>query len=155
MALRRIGAIGVILLVVLIAVAVVLSNIGGSESDSEKFTKDFVQHALDRSDSEGREATITYYNSPESVSGQWYVFIIDENETMIAHPTRKDRIGTTREDRVDVNGYYYGDEFASATEDGKWVSYSFSNPTTGQDGKKHTWIVKHNGLYFGSGWYEN
>ena len=155
MSLRRIGAAGVILLAVLIVVAVVLSIFAGSESDSEKFTKEFVQRAIDRYDSDGRDATITYYNSPESVSGQWYVFIIDESETMIAHPTRKDRIGTTREDRVDVNGYYYGDEFAAATEDGKWVSYSFTNPTTGQDGKKHTWIVRHDGLLFGSGWYEN
>ena len=155
MALRRIGAVGVVLLAVLIVVALVLSNIDGSESDSEGFTRDFVQQAIDRYDSEGREATVTYYNSSESVSGQWYVFIIDEDEAMIAHPTRKDRIGTTREDRVDVNGYYYGDEFASATEDGKWVTYSFTNPTTGQNGKKHTWIVRHNGLLFGSGWYEN
>lgn len=155
MSFRKGGIIAIVALVILLVASFIVGVIFGTDSETEKFTKDFVQRAIDRYDSEGREATIAYYNSPESVSGEWYVFVIDENETMIAHPTRKDRIGTTREDRVDANGYYYGDEFASATEDGKWVSYSFTNPTTGEDGKKHTWIVKHDGLLFGSGWYEN
>ena len=155
MSLRRIGALGVILLVAFMVVALILGILVDTDSNAEKFTKDYVQQAINRYNSSGREATVAHYNSPGSVNGEWYIFIIDENETMIAHPTRKDRIGTTREDRVDVNGYYYGDEFASATEDGKWVTYSFTNPTTGQIGKKHTWIVKHDGLFFGSGWYEN
>ena len=155
MSLKRIGAAGVISLVVLIINAFVLSTLTDPEPDSEKFTKNYVQQAIDRYNSDGREATVNYYNSPDSVSGQWYVFIIDENETMIAHPTRKDRVGTTREDWVDVNGYYYGDEFASATEAGKWVSYSFTNPTTGQNGMNRAWIVKHDGLLFGSGWHQN
>ena len=155
MSIRTVGVIGVAALGVLLVAAFIVGVTFDLESNSEKFTKDFVQRAIDRYGSEGREATIAYHNSPESVDREWYVFIIDENETMIAHPTRKDRIGTTREDRVDVTGYFYGDEFASATEDGKWVSYSFTNPTTGQNGKKHTWIVRHDGLFFGSGWYEN
>ena len=154
MSFRKGRIIAIVLVVAFLVVALVGGILIDTESSAEKFTKDFVQQAIDRYNSSGREATIDHYNSPGSVDGQWYVFIIDENETMVAHPTRKDRIGTTRKDRVDVTGYYYGDEFASATEDGKWVSYSFTNPTTEEDGKKHTWIVRHDGLLFGSGWYE-
>ena len=155
MSFRKGGVIAVVVVVAFLVVAFVLGLLVDIETGTERITKNFVQEAIDRYNSDGREATVAYYNSPESVDRQWYVFIIDENETMIAHPTRKDRIGTTRKDRVDVTGYYYGDEFASATEDGKWVSYSFTNPTTGQNGNKHTWIVRHDGLLFGSGWYED
>ncbi len=37
---------------------------------------------------------------------------------------------------------------------GKWVSLVFHNPDTGKVTRKHAWIVRHDGLYFGSGWYE-
>lgn len=153
MALRRIGAVGVVLLAVLIVVALVLSNIDGSESDSEGFTKDFVQQAIDRYDSEGREATVTYYNSPDSVSGQWYVFIIDEDGYTIAHHN-PEIIGRDPSLRVDSTGYFYGDDLLAATESGRWVRYTFDNPTAGEEGVKHTWAVLHDGLIFASGWYE-
>lgn len=155
MSFRKGGIITVVAVVAFLVVAFILGLLVDIETGSERFTKNFVQQAIDRYNADGREATVAYYNSPESVSGEWYVFIIDESETMIAHPTRKDRIGTTRKDRVDVTGYFYGDEFASATEDGKWVSYSFTNPTTEENEKKHTWIVRHDGLFFASGWYED
>ena len=155
MSFRKGGITAAIVVAAILVVAFLLGLFVDIESNAERFTRDFVQQAIDRYNSDGREATVEYYNSPESVSGEWYVFIIDESDTMISHATRKDRIGTTRKHRVDSTGYFYGDEFASATEDGKWVSYNFTNPTTGEDGKKHTWIVKHDGLFFGSGWYEN
>jgi len=42
----------------------------------------------------------------------------------------------------------------AATEDGHWVSYVFVNPDTGEEQRKHAWVVPHDGLIFGSGWYE-
>ena len=42
----------------------------------------------------------------------------------------------------------------TATEEGKWVGYVYLNPTTEKEEQKHTWVVKHDGLIFGSGWYE-
>ena len=47
-----------------------------------------VQQALRRYDEEGRGATVSYYNSPESAAGEWYVFIYDENDQAIAHPSQ-------------------------------------------------------------------
>ena len=58
-----------------------------------RYTKAFVDAAIERYDDEGREATLAYYNSPESVDGQWYVFIADEEGRIVAHPTVKDNIG--------------------------------------------------------------
>ena len=41
-----------------------------------------------------------------------------------------------------------------ATGAGRWVGYVFDNPDTGKATRKHAWIVRHGGLYFRSGWYE-
>ena len=123
-------------------------------SDPNAFTQEFVQKAIKYYDSHGRAESVEDSNTTESVNGHWYVFILDGDEIMISHPLRKDRIGTGREARVDSTGHDYGTEMATATESGKWVNYHFMNPQTGRDTLKHTWIVRHDGLYFGSGWWE-
>ena len=53
--------------------------------------------------------------------------------------------------RVDVTGHFYGDDLLSATEAGHWVDYVLLNPESGGNQQKHTWIVRHDGLLFGSG----
>ena len=63
--------------------------------------------------------------------------------------------------RSDGNGYNFGPEMLSATEEGKWVSYVYQNPESGSLGSDHTgvmqlknaWVVSHDGLLFASGWY--
>ncbi len=55
---------------------------------------------------------------------------------------------------TDVNGYNYGPDMPAADEDGKWVSYVFNNPATGDPNSKHSWVVRRDELIFGSGWYE-
>ena len=66
------------------------------------------------------------------MDGQWYVFIIDENDVVIGHPD-PDRRGLDVKGWVgtDANGYNFGPEMLSATEDGKWVSYVYRNPENG------------------------
>ena len=66
------------------------------------------------------------------MDGQWYVFIIDENDLVIAHPD-PGRLGLDLKGWVgtDANGYEFGPEMLSATEDGKWVSYVYRNPGSG------------------------
>ncbi len=112
-----------------------------------------VDQALERYESEGREATIAHYNSPDSVDGPWYVFIIDGKGYTIGHPREEIR-GRDPSLRVDTTGYFYGDDLLSATEEGRWVTYVFLNPATGQEELKHTWAVRHDGLLFATGWYE-
>ena len=128
-----------------------------SRVQPDVYTKYVVQQALDRLKAEGPQATIDYYNSAESVDGSWYVFIFDEDGMMVAHPTRPERIGThiqNRELRTDVSGYYYGDVLNSTSETGRWLTYVFHNPATGEQQTKHTWAIRRDGLLFGSGWYE-
>ena len=125
------------------------------------YTRFFVDNAISRYESEGLEATLAYYNREESVDGQWYVFIIDQDDKVIGHYNAhllgedlKGPIGT------DANGYNFGPEMLSATDEGKWVSYVYSNPESGGLGSgafelKNVWVTRHDGLLFASGWYIN
>ena len=131
-------------------------------SDPAAYTKFFVDNAIILYEREGLEATLDHYNREESVEGQWYVFIIDENDLVIAHPD-PDRIGLDLKGWVgtDANGYNFGPEMLSATEEGRWVTYVYQNPeedgvTPGDLSRvdlKNAWVVRHDGLLFASGWY--
>ena len=124
-----------------------------SKSTPADYTKFLVRDAISRYESEGLDATVAYYNTKESVDGQWYVFIIDSDGYTIAHHNPQFR-GRDPSLRVDATGYFYGDDLRSATEAGHWVDYLLLNPESGENRQKHTWIVRHDGLLFGSGWYE-
>jgi len=126
-----------------------------------EYTQYVVDSAIARYETQGLDATLAYYNSPESIDGQWYVFIIDDNDLVIAHPEPERRgldvkgwVGT------DANGYEFGPEMLAATEEGKWVSYVYRNPQSGGIGSgfddvelKNVWVTKRDGLLFASGWY--
>ena len=126
---------------------------GPRKSDAPAYTQSIVRQALNLYDALGLEATLAYYNTRESVDGQWYVFIIDQNGYTIAHPNPM-FVGRDPSLRVDATGYFYGDDLMGATEAGRWVDYVLVNPETGDDRQKHPWAVRHEGLIFASGWYE-
>ena len=64
------------------------------KSTPADYTKFVVRDAISRYESEGGlDATVAYYNTKESVDGQWYVFIIDENQTIVAHAPDPDLVG--------------------------------------------------------------
>ena len=153
---------GLATVLIAVALAIALSTFFSSSDedsvdlvDREQFTVDLVQQALERYDKEGREATLKYYNSPESMEGEWYIFIVNLDGNVVAH-TNQDLLGRDLQGDlgVDVTGYRFGDVMIGATEDGLWVDYIFFNPKTGKQDVKHSWVIKHDGLIFGSGWYE-
>ena len=140
------------------------------------FTKDFVQAALNRYDRDGREATLAYYNDPASVEGEWYMFIIDENDLFVSHPAMPELIGRDVKTIVGSDGSELGKEIATATEDGHWIHYPWPHPTRSphlnpcspdpdlcpapvgaceeEEAPKRSWVIRHDGLIFGSGYYE-
>ena len=134
---------------------------GPSKSDAPSYTKAFVQQATNLYDAVGLEETLAYHNRPESIDGQWYVFVIDEDDLVVGHPDPK-RLGLDLKGWVgtDANGYNFGPDMLSATGNGKWVSYVYRNPESGGLGidfdhleLKNVWVVRHDGLLFASGWY--
>ena len=128
---------------------------GLRKSDPAAYTQTFVRQALNLYDAVGLEDTLTYYNSSESIDGQWYVFIGDRDDVLVAHAFDPDLVGRHASEVVGPNDYPSGlAVLAVADEDGEWFSYTYPNPATGAVETKHSWIVAHDGLVFGSGWYE-
>ncbi|MCY3746161.1 MAG: hypothetical protein OXH05_07990 [Acidobacteria bacterium] len=127
-----------------------------TKDDPVAFTQAFVQRAVDLFDAEGLDATLAVYNDPASVDGAWYVFIVDSDHVIIAHPTVPENIGDSLlgPAGVDSAGNIMGPTLAAASADGVWVDYNYLNPETGEEGVKHTWAIRHEGLLFASGWYE-
>ena len=124
-----------------------------TKNEPGSYTKAVVDDAIARYDRDGREASLAYHSDPANVDGEWYVFIINEEGYTISHPNSF-FIGRDPSERVDSTGYFYGDSLLGATEEGRWVDYTLWNPETDEESKKHTWAKRHDGLIFGSGWYE-
>ena len=61
----------------------------------------------------GLEAAIEYYNSAESVEGEWFAFIAEENGAVVAH-SDPEAVGTPLEDLINA-------DLGLATDDGLWV----------------------------------
>ncbi|MYD98102.1 MAG: hypothetical protein F4X98_12060 [Gammaproteobacteria bacterium] len=121
------------------------------------YTVWLVEEAVTYYEAEGREAAIARYSSPTSVDGPWYVFVIDAasgavvghfDQDLVGRSLRNDPIGT------DVTGYHFGSTMADADEHGRWITYVFRNPGTGEQQRKHSWVVRSGDLLFGSGWYD-
>ena len=128
---------------------------GIQKSDAPAYTKAFVQQAMNLYDAIGLEQTVTYYNTEASMDGQWYVFIADEDDVMLAHAARPDFVGLHASETVADKAYPAGKAILAVADDsGGWISYNFTNPETGIVESKHTWAVEYDGLTFGSGWYE-
>ncbi|MXY46774.1 MAG: hypothetical protein F4Y44_07275 [Chloroflexi bacterium] len=128
----------------------------GWYAEPAAYTQYLVNEAISMYESEGREETVAYYNSPDSLDGQWYVFIGDKNDRMLAHATVPENVGKRYDEVVSPDGYPAGAQVAAAaTEDGAWTSYTYINPTTGNVQTKHSWVIRHDGMIFGSGWYED
>ena len=142
-----------VLVVTLIAWRVNAGDDSPSKDDPAAYTQHLVEKAIERYERYGQEPTIDHYNRVDGVDGQWYVFIINEDGYTISHhnPEFRNRDPSLR---VDAVGYFYGDDLLGATEEGRWADYVILNPETGEEQQKHTWAVRHDGLLFGSGWYE-
>ena len=130
-----------------------------SKSTPAEYTQHVVDSAIARYEAQGLDATLAHYNRAESVDEQWYVFIIDENDLVIAHPD-PGRLGLDLNGWVgtDANGYEFGPAMLAADEGGKWVSYVYRNPASGGIGSgdfelKNVWVERRDGLLFASGWY--
>ena len=128
-----------------------------SKADPINYTIAFVEKAVDYYRTHGRQATLDYYNSPESADGRWYLFVIDAAaDELVVHPNSS-LLGAKSSQRRDSKGYAYGAEMLKTTDEGQWVSYyyrTYDGDTPLEEGQKHTWLVLHDGMLFGSGWYE-
>ena len=128
------------------------------KSEPSLYTVGFVENAIIRYNANGRSETMDYYNTMESVDDQWYLFITDENNIIIAYTIDPGKLGTTLTLATGTVGNTSKIDIAlmnAATETGGRFDYMDVNPETGMEELKHAYIIRHDGLLFGSGWYES
>lgn len=152
---------------IVVTAALALTACGGGDSESSPlptlppksdpaaYTQAFVQQAIDRYNADGLEEAVAFYNDSESVDGQWYIFIAEDDGPTIAHAVIPDLVGHPFVDIVGPDGSPVGIAIMDgATAEGAWIDYTYTNPDSGEVESKHSWAVIHDGLLFGSGWYE-
>ena len=123
------------------------------DAEPRSYTVEYVEKAVERYEQDGLDAMVTYYNSVSAFEGDWYLFVIDADDNYIVHPLLPHLIGTDIKDVVGANGYELGQEIAKATEAGHWIDYLWPHPVTLFSASKSTYVLRHDGLIFASGYY--
>ncbi len=116
-------------------------------------TKEYVDKAIAKYNEDGLDAAIAHYNGKDSLDGQFYLFLIGEDDIYLAHPIFPHLIGTDIKDVVGSDGQELGREIAQATEEGVWVEYLWPHPVSRKEQQKVTWAIRHDGMIFASGYY--
>ena len=92
---------------------------GPSKTDTPAYTRAFVTRAIDLYNAIGREDTLAYYNTVESVDGQWYVFIGDQDDIILAHAANPDFVGRPASAIVGPNNYPAAEAVVAVADGGR------------------------------------
>ena len=103
----------------------------------------------------GRNAAFADLNTIPEQAVPTYVFVVDPATGMIqAQNVNPDLIGSTSDwDAISSNLSVDDILNEIRTGTGMWVNYQLTNPVTGETQDKRTWLIMHDGLVFGSGYY--
>ena len=103
----------------------------------------------------GRDAAFADLNTIPEQAVPTYVFVVDPaTGTVQAQNVNPDLIGSTSDwDAISSNLSVDDILNEIRRETGMWVNYQLTNPVTGQTHDKRTWLIMHDGLVFGSGYY--
>ena len=109
---------------------------------------------MDYYDSQGLEATVAHYNSPESIDGSYWLMMVDPQGVIVVAGAEQALVGLdARQFRGIVAGEPIGESLLSATEDGHWFKYLWPNPRTAGQLTVYLWIIRHEGYVFASAYY--
>ena len=97
----------------------------------------------------GLESTIAYYNDAETIPGEWFAFIADRDGTLVGH-NNPEKVGRNLADL-----YLFKMITQDFTEEGVWVAVEAIDSATGSMESMRSWVVKYDGVTFGSGWYNS
>ena len=105
----------------------------------------------------GRAAAFADLNTIPEEPVSTYVFVVDPATGIVqAQNVNPDLIGAASDWDVISSTLQVDDilnEIRRGT--GTWVSYQLTNPVTGDAENKRTWLIMHDGLVFGSGYYSS
>ena len=97
---------------------------------------------------------VQYYNTPASIDGERYVFLVAPNGIIVADATMPNLLRTNIADLQASDVPDLGQKIAALQEGEElWISHMWRNPATGQAEQKHTYATKFRSIIFGSGYY--
>lgn len=128
------------------------------ESPDAEQAKAMVAQALEYMDQHGTSALIEKVNAAahEFHRGEFYVFVLDNAGTIVAHPINPGLIGVDDETGTDADGNAFLARMAAAAAnnpDGSWFDYRWLNPVTGEASNKSSWITMRDDHVVGVGIY--
>jgi len=147
------------LLIVTVVVGGLLLVIAPAREDlgSPGVAKALAERAVELIKTEGREKAIAVLSDPRSdfVQGSMYVFAMDLNGMMLAHPHNPKLIGLTFMTQRDFNGIAYGREMVNTarTDGSGWVDYVFTDPVSRKLRRKSTYVLRVGDIFVGCGYY--
>ena len=105
----------------------------------------------------GRDAVFAAINTIPEQPVSTYVFVVDPATGVIqAQNVNPDLIGDTSDWDAITSDLPVDDILEKVDADGgAWASYTFTNPVTGDTESKRAWLITHDGLVFGSGYYSS
>ena len=113
------------------------------ELDDDALTTAYVMRAIELYESEGRAATVAYYNSRESVEGERFMTIIDaDTNILLVSPLQPRLVGAS------IPLSRLGP--APVSEEGIWSERQGLNPVTNQREPRRTFLIQRDGLIFSS-----
>ena len=104
----------------------------------------------------GRDAAFARLNAIPEEAVPAYAFVVDpETGDTLAQNADPALIGMPDWDAIASALPITGILEELETEPGVWASYAHTNPATGEAENKRTWLIIHDGLVFGSGYYSS
>ena len=125
----------------------------GEPADARKM----VERAMELVETKGPDTAFRIMNSQpqEFVDGALYIFVVDQNENIVAHAGDPARVGSLATETIDSDGQNIGELLrAAANEYGAWVDYRFMNIASGKIEPKTTWVVLEGDYMYGAGVYK-
>ena len=130
---------------------------GYYEETDAKAVTDAVAEATRMYVESGDEALETITASAAQYdSSKPYVFVLELTEppVVVAHGALPDRVGTVSKSLTTADRPYEQILEELRSGEGAWVKYVFTNPATGAEQTKRSWLVLQENYVFGSGYYE-
>lgn len=129
-----------------------------ADSTDAEQAKAMVAQALGYMDEHSTAALIEKVNAaaPEFHQGQFYVFVLDNAGTIMAHPIDPSWVGVTDDVGTDADGNVFLARMAAAAAenpDGSWFDYRWPHPVTKEVLTKSSWIVMRDDHVVGVGIY--
>lgn len=116
-----------------------------------------VKRAVDMIKKEGKDKALAEFNNPKGsfIDRDMYIFVIDQQGTMLAHGTIARIVNKNVLDMKDADGNFLFKTMLSETskKNSAWVHYKWPNPATKAIEDKSTYLEKIGDLIVGCGVY--